>query len=28
VPENQTDGWAPAAVLCGLCLLTGLLILL
>ena len=28
VPENQSDGWAPAAVLCGLCLLTGLLILL
>ena len=28
VPENQTDGWAPAAVLSGLCLLTGLLILL
>lgn len=28
VPENQSDGWAPAALLCGLCLLTGLLILL
>ena len=28
VPENQSDGWAPAAVLCGLCLLAGLLILL
>ena len=28
VPENQSDGWAPAAVLCGLSLLTGLLILL
>jgi hypothetical protein len=27
VPENQTDGWAPAAVLGGICLLTGLLIL-
>jgi uncharacterized membrane protein len=28
VPENQTDGWAPAAVLGCLSLLTGLLILL
>lgn len=28
VPENQTDGWAPAAVLGVICFLTGLLILL
>ena len=28
VPENLIDGWAPAAVLSGLSLLTGLLILL
>ncbi len=28
VPQNQTDGWAPAAVLCGFSLITGLLILL
>ena len=28
VPENQSDGWAPAAILSGICLLTGLLILL
>ena len=28
LPENQTDGWAPAAALGGLSLLAGLLILI